>query len=72
MGIRQRIKRLESKLHKSPVAWFSLATWLQEWRDKVILDEQEQRRLAEHPEHEAEIRQQFVKIRKRLLEVELL
>jgi len=67
-NLEQRIARLEA-MHGQH-GWFDVATWRAEQADGVTLDEQERRRLIEQPGREAEIREMFARIRRRLAAVE--
>lgn len=69
-SVRTRLERLEhlaEQLQAYP--WFDLATWKAETQAGVTLEEQEARRLAEHPHQAGEIRAAFALWRARWAEV---
>ena len=65
MTLLQRVKRLE-QAQAPGGAWWNLETWQTETASDVPIDEQETRRLAEHPQHAVEIRQLFERVRQRV------
>jgi len=65
MTLLQRVKRLEQAQAPGGV-WWNLETWQAETAAGVSYDEQETRRLAEHPQHTEEICQLFERVRQRV------
>lgn len=72
VNLRSRLAKIETAVRAAVgrVPWFSLKTWLREEKAGVPIEEQERRRLAEHPEHAGEIRRYHALWRRRQAELD--